>query len=456
MGGVFISYRHEGGYNEAELLATRLRNDGYKVFMDKTSLRGGKFDEIILKNIEQSKDFIVILDKNFFDRTLAGTPIENDWARMELAYAIKLGKNIIPVMLPEFEWPQQKLPVDIIEVKRENGVPYSSDYYDGFYKRLFEHMKTSQPFRRHIGKIVIGLVVLSIVGFAMHGLLRDKPKLILFGGGSVKGYIQNTFPGALNNTINMPMASTAAWSVVTEEISIGALTKESSRDYYLVLMSAEKFDANQIMNEESKEKFRSTIGYLAEIEIGESPLQVLYSEEFDSIFEQHKQHDSIDSEVLLQILLKTQSDTLTKTHVYTTTANTSATWRKYNSLFHSKLADSIKTERFHTGDDRFDHPYVILESSSYTAALINDTPRRIKVIDSSNNGLATCPLYVYFVVYKTSNSHDYFVPNTVRSFLAKIGIVNFPKNNNEGDIVPNAKDHELIRHFDQHTGCFDK
>ena len=44
---VFISYRRDGGESLAQLLYTRLTNDGYKTFLDVESLSVGKFNEAL-------------------------------------------------------------------------------------------------------------------------------------------------------------------------------------------------------------------------------------------------------------------------------------------------------------------------------------------------------------------------------------------------------------------------
>ena len=98
---VFISYRRDGGDTTAKLICEALKNNGYTVFFDYDSISGGFFDERILKSIEDCNDFILVLPKNALDRCVN----EDDWVRAEISCALKHKKNIIPVMLPEFEFP---------------------------------------------------------------------------------------------------------------------------------------------------------------------------------------------------------------------------------------------------------------------------------------------------------------------------------------------------------------
>ena len=87
---IFISYRREGGYDTAKHLNDLLVMDGYKVSFDIDTLRSGDFDTQLLERIDQCRDFILIVDKHAFDRTLDPTfNPKNDWMRCELSYALK-------------------------------------------------------------------------------------------------------------------------------------------------------------------------------------------------------------------------------------------------------------------------------------------------------------------------------------------------------------------------------
>lgn len=110
---VFISYRREGGGGTAGRINDRLSDDGYSVSYDVNSFREGPFDEQILKRIEQCRDFILVVDKNCFVRTVdPKTNPKEDWLRQELKYALQLKKNIIPVLLAGASFPKP-LPDDI-------------------------------------------------------------------------------------------------------------------------------------------------------------------------------------------------------------------------------------------------------------------------------------------------------------------------------------------------------
>lgn len=449
MSGIFISYRQEGGFPTANHLADRLKNDGYDVVFDKTFLREGPFDKNILKAIDKCDDFIVILNSTVFHNTLAGTPLDRDWLRMELAHAIKKHKNIIPVMLSGFEWPKQ-LPDDIDEVRRFNGPKYSRDYYESFYEKLLTFLKStsSKPSdpethtlnsqnpkaNSNILKTITSLLALALIGgivFFYYCTHKPKEPILLYaGGGSVKGYILDSCGNAaLDEGVYMPMASTTAWPLVAEELSVGGYedyNEKNPRPYYLVLLSAEQANADQLIPEDSQIEFKRRIGYLVEIQIGESPLQVAYQNipELDSLFNRNKM---VSSSELKEILCNS------KYQIFATTKVTSATWRRYNTILQSKLEDTLLNVKFFEMNDDITNftkdadNYIILESKTYSAKNIL-TPR-INVCEDDYQ-LATCPLFIYFIVYKTkgdNNKFVYVVPEKVRSFLTKLGMNEFPK-----------------------------
>lgn len=132
---IFISYRREGGDVTAKLICEALKNRGYTVFFDYDSLSGGYFDERIFEAIDGCGDFILVLPKNSMDRCVN----EGDWVRQEIAHALKKGKNIVPVMLPDFTFPTV-LPSDIENVKRVNGVPFVMTYFEGVMESIVNRL----------------------------------------------------------------------------------------------------------------------------------------------------------------------------------------------------------------------------------------------------------------------------------------------------------------------------
>ena len=133
---VFISYRREGGYAMARLLYECLKNNGLSVFLDLEELRSGQFNEKLYQEIDKCKNFVLVLPPNSLDRCHA----ENDWLRLEIEYAIKQQKNIIPVMMVGFEFPEQ-LPPSLQVLPFFNGVKSSREYFDATIKKILSMLR---------------------------------------------------------------------------------------------------------------------------------------------------------------------------------------------------------------------------------------------------------------------------------------------------------------------------
>lgn len=139
---IFISYRRDGGQDAAKLLVEKLRQDKYKVSFDQENLGNGNFNEQLLKRIEECEDFILICDAKVFEKTIEDKE-GKDWLRIELAKALELDKNVIPIMLTGFNAFPKDLPSDIDKVRYKNGPQYSIAYYETFYERLKQFFKAA-------------------------------------------------------------------------------------------------------------------------------------------------------------------------------------------------------------------------------------------------------------------------------------------------------------------------
>ena len=128
---IFISYRRSA-YDTANLIATRLKSAGYSVFFDMEALRSGKFNEQLYYVIENCTDFLLVLPPGALDRCVN----EDDWVRLEVQHAMTHKKNIIPVMLNGFLWPEV-MPQGMEEFNVYNALTASSvEYFDMAMERL--------------------------------------------------------------------------------------------------------------------------------------------------------------------------------------------------------------------------------------------------------------------------------------------------------------------------------
>lgn len=139
---IFISYRREGGSTSAQLLELMLKLRGYDVFLDHRSLHsyGGYFDEQILRAIESADNFLLVLSPGIFDR--CDDPA--DWVRQEIAFALRIGVNIVPVMMEGFRWPRE-LPEDIADVQRYHAHTFYGEYSDACMARICDNLVEKQP-----------------------------------------------------------------------------------------------------------------------------------------------------------------------------------------------------------------------------------------------------------------------------------------------------------------------
>lgn len=182
---IFISYRREGGFDTAKHLYDLLNNDGYSVSFDIDTLRNGQFDVSLFERIKECKDFILIVDKHAFDRTLdKSVDPMSDWMRQELSYALRLKKNIIPIFLNGVDGFPQGLPKDIAEVTKMNGPEYNKYYFNDFYRRIKENFLISKP-KKSYNKLIItslfvllGLVIAGCVIWVQHSLSSQTEAVV--------------------------------------------------------------------------------------------------------------------------------------------------------------------------------------------------------------------------------------------------------------------------------------
>ena len=173
---VFISYRRDGGEYTAKMLRDRLDELGYAVFFDVESLRSGDFNTKLYSVIEECADFILILSPNALNRCQN----EDDWVRREVEYALERGKNIIPVMLRGFEFPEN-LPPSLEQLRFKNGILASTEFFEAFIQKLQTFLRAKPPFWRQVTQntvfkrtlpVFLALLLLIVVGLGVYAVLN--------------------------------------------------------------------------------------------------------------------------------------------------------------------------------------------------------------------------------------------------------------------------------------------
>ncbi len=167
-GGIFISYRRDGGEGLAGRVRDTLTQRGYSVFLDVEDLSTGKFNEALFREINNRPDFIIILTPGSLDRCANA----NDWVRLEIAYALRQRKNIIPVIGRNFNFPDQ-LPQDIDGLRYLNGIPASHDFFSASVEKISKHL-ISRPQKSSCLKMVLAIFCGTVLCTLTFGYLSGR------------------------------------------------------------------------------------------------------------------------------------------------------------------------------------------------------------------------------------------------------------------------------------------
>ena len=187
---VFISYRRDGGDMTAMYFYQALKERGYRVFYDLEVLRSGSFNEALLHSIRSCTDFVLILSPHALDRCVS----PDDWVRAEIAEALRLGKNIIPIMLKDFTFPEY-LPEDIDAVRYQNGLTSTTEYFNESINRVCSRYLLSKPVLKKKKSSPVAPILLSIAA------------VLLLAAALIYWYMDNQKPsGAVPPTPPAPAA----------------------------------------------------------------------------------------------------------------------------------------------------------------------------------------------------------------------------------------------------------
>lgn len=161
---VFISYRRDGGVFIARMISAELKRRGYKVFYDIDDIGPGAFDNSLLEKIENSRNFVLILSEGSLDRCIDSKDTGEDWVRIEIRHALKMGINIIPVLVDGYDFPE-KLPEDIDSIRKFQAVYLNHLFIDAGIKKM-ERYFVKKPINKVLcaGAIILVLVIGILVG----------------------------------------------------------------------------------------------------------------------------------------------------------------------------------------------------------------------------------------------------------------------------------------------------
>jgi hypothetical protein len=164
---VFISYRRKEGGAQARLIKEELEKHAYEVFLDVTNLDAGPFDERLLQRIAEIPNFLVVLTPHALDRCVD----KNDWLRREIGCAIRTNRNIVPILVKDFE-PPPELSEEIQRLPKYNGVSYSHEHFDSTLQQIMAKVGEAPKARRTKWRRRISLAaVVFVVAVATYFLM---------------------------------------------------------------------------------------------------------------------------------------------------------------------------------------------------------------------------------------------------------------------------------------------
>jgi hypothetical protein len=128
----FISYRHATSGPHAHAIESKIKQRFKKqLFIDVVGLKSGHYEENILKTIGEVDHFIILLTPGCLEKK------PEDLFLKEIAHAIALKKNIIPVMIDNFKFPPiSSLPEDIRDLDKYEAIPYDHTSFESAIKKI--------------------------------------------------------------------------------------------------------------------------------------------------------------------------------------------------------------------------------------------------------------------------------------------------------------------------------
>lgn len=164
---IFISYKHDKSQATANNLYNRLKQRGYATFLDATEMPPGNYDTRLFEYIEKAKDVFVILEEGSLDSCKSDN-WRADWFCQEITYALKSGKNIIPVLVGGYRMPQPAaLPKELTELSLKNAPEFSFVFFDQYLDLLASKGYITAKPRKRLFKKLATCGILLFTGMAV-------------------------------------------------------------------------------------------------------------------------------------------------------------------------------------------------------------------------------------------------------------------------------------------------
>jgi len=233
-----MCYRRDSGSTVARLLQAKLIQNRLRVFLDVDNLNPGQFDGALLNRIAETANFIVVLTPDCLNRCAD----EHDWLRQEIAQALRTNKNIIPVIMPGFEFPKpEALPVDIADLATYQAVYYSHEFFSAMvdktvqYLRLNVETEDAGIFPPHQKELTTS---------------QDIQKANSGEGLYLEREVDQVFLNAVRRGDSLILLKAARWMGKTALLAHG-LKKLRAEGFNAIVTNLQKFDANSLASLEA-------------------------------------------------------------------------------------------------------------------------------------------------------------------------------------------------------------
>ena len=133
---IFISYRRSNGIELARSINNALREREYYSFFDVDSIQEGAFPDHIFQSLDKTFNFLLLLSPRSLDR--CSSP--EDWVRREVARALDLKRNIIPIACQGFIFPPE-LPDDIKRIADIQAIEYNGIDFEEMIDKIIFRLK---------------------------------------------------------------------------------------------------------------------------------------------------------------------------------------------------------------------------------------------------------------------------------------------------------------------------
>ena len=173
---IFISYRCSGGREIAIMLHNEFEYLGYKFLIDSESLDIGMFDEQLCSQIDNCQDIIVVVVPNI----QSDSENENGYVLLEIAYAITTNKDIVPISLGNYKFPNVAFPVGADNLMDYEGSEISPKRFNAFFTKQQKMLRSKCSIQDIIIKQIITIILPLIIladTFFLFITIKKKRKL---------------------------------------------------------------------------------------------------------------------------------------------------------------------------------------------------------------------------------------------------------------------------------------